>query len=156
MEMKAGTGGKMLAYVDASALIKRVVADDGSALAADAWRTARSVMSSTIVYPDARAALGAMRAAERLDDEELRLAVCRLERVFEEIELIPADAEIVGLAGSLAERHALSGMEAVHLATALNLDAPRVVMLTWSPSLATAAADNGLAVVPRAPTAVAA
>jgi uncharacterized protein len=146
----------MLAYADTSALVKRVVTEDGSDLAADVWDTAQRVISSELIYPDARAALGAARGAGRLGDAGLRQAVCRLERIYEDVELIQLDEQIVGFAGGLAERHALGGAEAVHLATALSVDTPRVVMVTWNGDLATAAADNGLAVMPGAPVPVAA
>jgi uncharacterized protein len=146
--MNAATGGKMVVYTDASALVKRVVDEDGSALAADVWDTAQQVISSDLVYPEARAALGAARRSGRLDDAGLRRAVCRLERIYGDVELVQVDDQIAGLAGGLAERYELGGGEAVHLATALSLDAPRVVVATWSPDLAKASAENGLAVVP--------
>lgn len=145
----------MIVYTDASALVKRVVDEEGSELAADVWETARRVISSDLIYPEARAALGAARVAGRLDDAGLRQAVCRLEQIYADVELVQVDEQITALAGGLAERYALGGADAVHLATALSLDAPRVVVATWSRDLAVASADNGLAVVPRVPAAVA-
>jgi predicted nucleic acid-binding protein len=154
--MDTAVGGKMVVYADASALVKRVVEEEGSELAATVWETAQRVIASALAYPEARAALGAARVAGRLDAADLRQGVRRLEQVYADVELVQVDEQITALAGGLAERCALGGADAVHLATALSLDAPRVVVATWNQDLAKAASENGLAVVPRVAAAVAA
>jgi predicted nucleic acid-binding protein len=141
----------MIVYADTSALVKRLLAEDGADVAGEVWRTAGRTVASDLIYPEARAALGAARRAGRLDDAGLRRAVCRLERMHDDIELVQTDRRIVDLAGGLAERHALRGCDAVHLAAALSIDAPRVVVTTWDQRLAAASAENGLAVVPIGP-----
>jgi predicted nucleic acid-binding protein len=42
----------------------------------------------------------------------------------------------------------LRGYDAVHLASALAIDSPDVVLATWDRALAAAAVEEGLAVVP--------
>jgi predicted nucleic acid-binding protein len=146
----------MIVYADASALIKRVASETGSELAADVWRSAARVVTSGVAYAEARAVLGAARGAGKLDDTSLGEAVCRLERIYADVELIDVDGEIADLAGGLAERHVLRGSAAIHLASALSVDAPRVVVTTWDRRLARASAESGLAVVPRPPALAAA
>ncbi len=53
-------------------------------------------------------------------------------------------------AGELAARHRLRGFDAVHLASALSLDAD-TTMVTWDKDLAHAAHDEGLTTVPAWP-----
>jgi hypothetical protein len=67
----------------------------------------------------------------------------------DDLELVQTDEQIAAKADELAERHGLGTSESVHLASALSIDAPRVVVASWNPALATAAAECGLAVVPR-------
>jgi len=146
----------MIVYADTSAFLKRLVAEDGSELASQVWNSAERVVSSDLIYPEASAALGAMLRAGRLDEAGVRTAICRLERMHDDIELVRFDRTAADLAGGLAQRHRLRGSDAVHLATAVAYDAPRVVMATWDRRLAAASAEEGMAVVPTLPVSVAA
>ena len=56
--------------------------------------------------------------------------------------------EVVRHAGDLAERHALRGYDAVHLASALAAAADDAVLVTWDDDLGRAARAEGLAIVP--------
>jgi uncharacterized protein len=146
----------MTTYVDGSAVIKRIAQQKGSDVAREVWDRAELVASSVIAYPEARAALAQAHRDGRLDGHGLHEAACALERVFADAAVVPVDAELAVTAGGLAEQHDLAPVDALHLAAALGLDAPRVVVVTWSPRLASAVADCGMAVVPRQPAPVAA
>lgn len=146
----------MTTYADGSAVMRRIVQQNGSDVAGDVWDRAEVVASSAIVYPEARAALAEVYRDGQIDGHDLHEAACALERVFGDATVIPVDAELAVTAGGLAEQHGLGAADALHLAAALSLDAPRVVVATWSPRLASAAADCGMAVVPRQPAPVAA
>jgi len=61
--------------------------------------------------------------------------------------VIGLDATLARAAGELAERHALRGYDAVHLASAIAIEDPDLVMATWDRDLAAAAAQHR-AVVP--------
>jgi uncharacterized protein len=139
----------MTTYADGSAIVRRIAARPGSDVAGAVWDGAEVVVSSAISFPEARAALAQANRDGELDGHELHNAACALERVFAEATVIPVSAELAVAAGGLAERHGLDTADAVHLAAALSLDAPRVVVATWSQGLAAAAADCGMAVVPR-------
>lgn len=146
----------MTTYVDGSAIVKRIAAQPGSDVAGAVWDRAELVASSAIAFPEARAALAQAHRDGELDGHELHEAACALERVFADAAVIPVSVELAVTAGGLAEQHGLDAADALHLAAALSLDAPRVVIATWSPGLASAAADCGMAVVPRQPAPVAA
>lgn len=81
----------------------------------------------------------------------MRKAVGDVDRLYDEIEVVDIDEDLAHRAGALAEVHGLRGYDAVHLASALSIDAPRVVVATWDRDLSAAAMANGVAVVPYAP-----
>ena len=56
--------------------------------------------------------------------------------------MIGVDAALARAAGDLAERHALRGYDAVHLASAIAIDDPGLVMATWDRNLAAATARH--------------
>jgi len=146
----------MTTYVDGSAVLERIVAGEGSDVAAEVWRRARTVASSAIAYPEARGLLARAHDQGELGDHDMHEAAGALERVFADLELVAVDADLAVTAGGLAEQHGLEALDALHLAAALSLDATRVVVATWSPSLAAAASECGLAIVPRQPARAAA
>lgn len=139
----------MIAYVDTSAVVKRIMNEPGSDTVLDVWRRADDVVASEIVYAEARAALAAIRRSGRLDAADHHGMVCRAESVLSDLRLIRTDETIATAAGGLADRYALRGVDAIHLAAALSVDAPRIVIATWDRALSRAASDCGMPVVPR-------
>ena len=138
----------MIAYMDSSAVVRRVLDQPGADVVVDLWDQAATVVSSQVVYPEARAALAAARRAGELDDERFETAACELERLMADLQLVGVDGEQADVAGRLAEDLALPGADAIHLAAALSVDAPRVVVATWDSGLGKASAECGMPVVP--------
>lgn len=132
-------------------MVKLVFDEPGSDLVGELWDRASSVVSGQLVYPEARAAAAAARRNGRLDAAQLRASVRAIDEIYEELTKVTADAALARAAGELAERRALRGDDAVHLASALSIDAPDVVLATWDRALADAAGQEGLAVAPRQP-----
>lgn len=62
--------------------------------------------------------------------------------------MIGLDDALARSAGELAERHALRGYDAVHLASATAIDDPDLVIATWDRDLASAAIAKHRTVVP--------
>lgn len=58
------------------------------------------------------------------------------------MDVIGLDPVLARTAGELAERHALRGYDAVHLASAIAIDDPDLVMATWDRDLAAATAHH--------------
>lgn len=121
----------MVVYMDGSALVKRAGPGPGSEVAAELWNSAKRIVSNELACSEAK-------AATPMSDE-----------ILEGLELVETDSRIADAADELAARHGLGTSESVHLAAALSIEAPRVVVATWNRALGAAAEECGLAVVPR-------
>ena len=102
--------------------------------------------SSHLVYPEARAAAAAAHRNRRIDSRTLRAAVRTIDELCVELTMIGVDDSLARTAVRLAERRALRGYDAVHLASALAIDAEDVVMATRGRDLADAAVAETLLV----------
>lgn len=122
--------------------------EPGSALAAELWDRAESVVSSQLLYPEARAAVAAARRGGRIDSATLRRGVDRIDRLCAQMSIIGVDLDLAHTAGALAETHGLRGYDAVHLATALLVDAQSLLFATWDRDLARGAVAAGCSVSP--------
>jgi uncharacterized protein len=132
-------------------LVKLVFDEPGSDLVGELWDRASSVVSGQLVYPEARAAAAAAHRNGRLDAAQLRAAVRAIDEIYGELTKVTVDAALARVAGELAERRALRGYDAVHLASAMSIDSPDVVLATWDRALADAAGAEGLVVAPSQP-----
>ncbi len=140
-----------LAYFDASALVQLVVEEDGSDAVATLWDGADAVVTSRVAHPEVRAALAAAHRDQRLDDTGHNAAKQSWDAFHSALRMVEVTEALEDRAGGLAEAHALSGFDAIHLASALTLvDAP-VILATWDRRLLTAARTLGLATLPSDP-----
>ena len=128
--------------------MKLVFEEPGSDTAAELWDRAESAVSSQLVYLDARAAAAAARRQGRIDGRTLRKAVAAIDDLCRDLRVIGLDEPLARAAGELAERHALRGYDAVHLASALAIEDEGLVVATWDRDLATAALAQQRTVVP--------
>jgi predicted nucleic acid-binding protein len=112
------------------------------------WAKASLRISSVLIYPEARAALAAAGRAERLDRRSLRRAIGDLDDAIGAMRLVAIDEPLARSAGALADRHALRGYDAVHLATALSVQDAELLIATWDQELGAAALAAGRAVAP--------
>lgn len=136
----------MTAYFDTSALVKLVIREEGSEGAGRLWREASRVLSATLLYPEARAALKRARRERRLGDAELRLAVRGFERLWSHVERMSVSVPLALRAGELAHALDLRGSDAVHLAAAEALTDGSLAFVCADRALCDAAAGLGLAV----------
>jgi uncharacterized protein len=137
-----------VAYFDSSALVKLVVEEPGSVETAQLWDGADSVLTSRIAHPEVRAALAAARRGARLDAEAYEQARTSWAELHPALRLVEITPRVEHEAGDLAERHALSGFDAVHLASGLAISPMPVVLATWDARLHRAARDEGFATLP--------
>ena len=122
--------------------------EPGSELAAELWDRAASVVSSQLIYPEARAAAAAAHRRRRITSTTLRRAVDRIDELCTEFDVIGLDPDLAHSAGDLAEAHGLRGYDAVHLATALSVESDSMLLATWDGDLASAAVAAGCSVSP--------
>ncbi|MCU1484343.1 MAG: conserved hypothetical alanine rich protein [Actinomycetia bacterium] len=136
-------------YFDTSAYLKLLLDDEvGRDVVLDLWEAATVAASSRLADIEVRAGLGAAHRTGRLTAAGRRGAELRWERYWAESRPIELTEAVGGRAGALAIRHALTGADAVHLASAEVLGT--AIMATWDRRLGAAAAAVGLAVVPAA------
>jgi len=137
-----------LVYFDSSALVKLVVEEAGSQLAVQLWDGCDAALASRLAYPEVRAALAAAARNRELDDHDLHTAELAWDEYWaatRPVELTPAVEQD---AGQLARSHALRGADAVHLASALAIDDPDLVVAVWDRRLHAGARAAGARVAP--------
>jgi predicted nucleic acid-binding protein len=139
----------LIAYFDTSALIKLLVEEEGSEVADELWLRATSRVASRLVYPGARAALAMAWRTGRIEERSHRAAVRDLDAACAAMRLIGIDWQLAVTAGDMAQRYALRGYDAVHLATVLSIRDAEFVLATWDRDLGRAAVRAGRSVIPR-------
>lgn len=137
-----------VAYFDSSALVKLVVEEEGTADVVALWNAAAAVISNRLAHPEVRAALAGANRDGRLDGEDHERAKERWYRYRASLRMVELTRELEEAAGELAQRHALSGSDALHLAAALTLTEVEPVVATWDRRLLRASQESGLATLP--------
>ncbi len=142
----------MIAYFDTSAVVPLLVAEVGSLRAWRLWADADRVLSVRLVYPEGRAALAQAERLGRLTRHQLRAAVAALEARCDQLDIVEIDADLARSAGELAEQHALRGYDAVHLAAAVRIRQPDLVVVAGDVALLTAASVERIATAALVPS----
>ena len=136
----------MIAYLDTSAAVKLVIDEPGSSEATRIWSAARSVASSVLLYPEARAALKRAARERRLSAPHVRYATSAFERLWAQVAQIGVTTSLARRAGTLADEQDLRGYDAVHLASAELLRSEALVFVAADRDLLAAARRLGFAI----------
>lgn len=126
-------------YLDASALVKRYVEEDGSEVVlramddASAWSICRIGLVDTV---RAVALAGGQKLVKKVESDWLAFDV------------VEVDRELAEHAAQLALSTELRSLDALHLAAALVLRAEDLTIATWGTRLHRAARDQGLDTLP--------
>lgn len=128
----------MTVYFETSAIVKLVMIEEGSDRADALWDASDLLVTSRISYAEARAALAAGRRSGRLTRKGMADAKSALDGRFEEFDHVEVTPHLVRAAGDMAEEHSLRAYDAIHLASALSLEAPELTLVTWDGDLAIA------------------
>ncbi len=86
-----------------------------------AVREAFRVATSTVAYAEARAAFARRQREGGLSEEEHRRIVAALDEGWERYDRLVVSDALGRRAGDIAEKHALRGFDAIHLASAARL-----------------------------------
>lgn len=121
--------------------------ESGSDLAAGVWEAPTPAATSVLSYAEGCAALASARRSGRLSAIGHTRARADFDSLHQELALIAVDHAMSRQAGALAERFALRGYDAVHLACALSI-AGELTVVSWDDQLRRAAAASGCAVAP--------
>ena len=120
-----------LVYFDASALVKLLVSEEGSPLVSTLWDGCDAAVSSRLAYPEVRAALAAAARNHDLTTAELVAAERDWEEFWAATRPVELTAAVERHAGQLAGELGLRGADSVHLASALALRDPDLIIAVW-------------------------
>ena len=112
----------MILYLDTSALVKLYVREGGTEETRTKLDAASMVATSRVAYPEARAALARRQREAAITRAALARAVTALDRDLARFVVVELSAKVAKRAGELAERRALRGFDAIHLASALEVE----------------------------------
>lgn len=141
----------MILYLDASALVKRYVAEPGSTEVSEAITEADLVGTALISRPEVAAALAKAVRMAALTQEEAAACLQILREEWPNLMRVQITEMVVTRADTLAWEHGLRGYDAVHLAAAsLWQDAlgEQVTFSTFDRQLWEVAKQVGLALHP--------
>jgi predicted nucleic acid-binding protein len=141
----------VIVYIDASALVKRYVAERGSSEVLELTASAEVVATSIVSRAEAAAALARAVRLGALDREGARRAQRRFSREWPDLARVPVTELLVSRAEILAWDCGLRGYDAIQLASALTWQesiGENVVLATFDRQLWQAASGVNLQVWP--------
>lgn len=115
----------MILYLDTSALVKLYVEEAGTKDVVTWVDEAAVIATCRIAYAESRAAFARLRREGGLTDTLWRRTVANLDDDWARFAIVEVTDGLVRNAGRLADRYALRGFDAVHLAAALELKTDR-------------------------------
>ncbi len=122
----------MIFYLDTSSLVKLYVEETASADVEGWVRSAEIAGTSLIAYAEARAAFARRFRENSFSSKDYKRMLLQFESDWKNYLAIHATAELVRLAGGLAEKHGLRGFDAIHLASAVTLREKLASPVTFS------------------------
>jgi predicted nucleic acid-binding protein len=129
----------LILYLDASALVKRYVEEEGSDAVLDAMDPESNWVMCRIGYVETA---GAVARGGQLEDLE------RLRRDWSLVDIVEVSQALVERAARLAASRGLRALDALHLAAALSIPTGNVLFATWDTRLHRAARAQGLRTLP--------
>ena len=137
-----------LVYFDSSAFVKLLAEEAGSHLAAQLWDGCDAAVASRLAYPEVRAALAAAARSHDLVEADLDEAERAWDSYWAATRPVELTAAVEQHAGQLALTYALRGADAVHLASALAIGDPGLILAAWDRRLHAGAQAAGLQTAP--------
>jgi hypothetical protein len=110
------------------------------------WDEASRLATSSLTLVEVCAALVRAARGGRLSPRGLRAATSSAAVLLAELDLVEPERDVLDQAADLAERYALRAYDAVHLASAMALRDPEVVVATWDHDLRAASSAEGFAI----------
>jgi predicted nucleic acid-binding protein len=136
----------VIAYLDTSALVPLLVAEQTTEVCRDLWDSADSVVTSQIAYVEAAAALAMAQHLERITARQNTAALRLLDRLWAEVDVVAVDDALVHRAARLAHDHGLRSYDAVHCASAEKLNDLDLVFVSGDRKLLAAATRLDLSI----------
>jgi uncharacterized protein len=135
----------VIGYLDTSAFVPLLVSEPSSEACRRFWDDADAVVSSRLLLVETAAALAQAHRMARLDDRAY--ASCRrlLDGLWPQLDIVEADDALVRRAAEVADLLALRGYDAIHCASAEQLEDPDLVVAAGDKRLLDAWKALGLA-----------
>ena len=111
----------MIGYFDTSVAVKLYVIEQGTPEARAAVAGSSAVATSRIAYAEAMAAFARKRREREFTAKDYRRVCGDFRRDWDSYFIVEVSQETVELAGELAKQRKLRGFDAIHLASALQL-----------------------------------
>ena len=111
----------MILYLETSNLVKLYVRESDSAEVARLVAEAEVVATSIVAYPEARTAFARKFREKGITEEDYARIKEDLDKDWEKLFIIKLTDSLARSSGGLAEKCALRGFDALHLASALEL-----------------------------------
>ena len=115
------TEDKMIVYLDTSSLVKVYVDEEGSHDVIELIDNSMAAATSMVAYAESRAAFARRMREGAFTKKDYKNLVLSFERDWINYVQVKVTQELIQLAGILAEKHALRGFDAIHLASAVML-----------------------------------
>jgi len=109
----------MIYYLDSSALVKRYVAESGSARITELVEGEGNIAVSWLALPETLAAVARRAKGGSISAEDLASIKAQLHRDLQRFTIVEVSGAPVERIETLIDRHALRGADSIHLATAL-------------------------------------
>ena len=143
----------MIAYFDASALVKLFLDEADCDIARQVWGSGVRLATSRVSHAELACAMAAAvrsgRHAKRVVDADVVDGTFLADRA----DLVEADPGVVDTAAVVGVRHGLRGVDAIHIASAMQLADFGPTLVSWDERQRQAARAEGLRVYPETTTA---
>jgi predicted nucleic acid-binding protein len=134
----------VIGYFDTSAFVPLLVAEPGSGFCRRLWDSSDAVVTSRLLYVETAAALAQALRLGRIVRRDHRAALRLLDEMWAEFDVVEADSLVVDRAAELAFSEALRGYDAVHCASAEQVDDDDLVVASGDHALLAACARLGI------------
>lgn len=141
----------MIAYLDTSAVVPLLIAEPGTVTCQRIWQDADRVVSSRLTVVETGAALAMAHRGGRITADEETHAWINFQSLWPEVDVVELDAELATTAATMATTLALRGYDAVHCASAAQLDDPELVGVAGDARLLQAWRSLGVATLDTRP-----
>jgi predicted nucleic acid-binding protein len=134
----------VIAYFDTSAFVPLVIAEPGSESCGRIWNDADAVVTTRLLFVETAAALAQAQRMGRLSKQGHAKALNLLDGLWVEFDIVEADDIVIRRAAHLAAACGLRGYDAVHCASADQLQDPDLVVACADRRLLRACSDLGM------------
>ena len=139
----------MTAYLDSSAVVKLVLADEGAREELLSIVHAEgSLVTSRLTYVETRAAIASARRSGRLSRVGHATAIAEFDTIWPTLVVVDLTEAVASDAASVAEAYGLRAGDAIQLASLRDLDEKAVPMIVWDVRLRAAARAEGYRLYP--------